>query len=329
MPDFMHHHHGNCAHHHGLSYSPKAKMRPLAIAFVLISGFALAELIIGSMSHSLALIAESGHMVSDGLALGIALIAAWVATFPSSNQAPFGYRRVEILAALVNGVGLVAIALWIFWEAMTRLQAPTDEILGIPMLITAIVGVGVNSLNAFLLHDHSHTDLNLRGAFLHMVADAISSLGVLIAAIAIWKWQWYWADGAVSLFVSILILIGAIPLIWQSLNILLEKTPAHVDVDQIRSHLESFAKVVRVDQIRVWAIALGQEALVAHLTVNIADGAERDQLLRQIHNSLQTQFGIEDITLQFVAPLSSRLMSLSVPTTLELISSDENRYLEC
>jgi cobalt-zinc-cadmium efflux system protein len=142
----------------------------------------------------------------------------------SSDVAP-GNHWVEVLAALVNGVGLVAIALWIGWEAVDRLQSPPVEILSLPMLATASVGLGVNSVNIFLLHKDSHDDLNLKGAFLHILADAASSVGVIVAAIAVWALNWMWADGVISLLVSGLIIISATPLIIQSLNALFAKPP--------------------------------------------------------------------------------------------------------
>lgn len=271
----------------------------------------------GISSHSLALVAESGHMLSDGLALGLAILATWIARFPASNQATFGYRRVEILAALVNGVGLIGVALWIGWEAATRLQAPPDEILSIPMLITATIGLGINTLNAILLHQDSHDDLNLRGAFLHMVADAISAVGVILAGVAVWAFHWTWADSAISLGVAGVILIGAIPLIRQSLHILLEKTPVHLDLEQIQTHISGFEGVETVQNLRVWSIALGQEALSAQLLVRPKHGEERDRLLRQIQTSLQQEFGIQDIFLQMTAP---PVFNLSHPQTLEALN---------
>ncbi|HEY9661918.1 MAG TPA: cation diffusion facilitator family transporter, partial [Allocoleopsis sp.] len=286
------------------------------IALILISVFALAEFGMGWFSHSLALVAESGHMLSDGVALVLALLATWIARLPASNQAPFGYRRVEILAALINGIGLIGIAIWIAQEAIERLQAPPEEILSLPMLMTAAIGLVVNSINASLLHQDSHTDLNLRGAFWHMVADAISSIGVIIAAVLVWVWGWNWADGAISLGVAIFIAIGALPIIRQSLHILLEKTPEHLDLVQIQTHLESFAGIEAVSHLRIWSIALGQDALSAHLTVHIKDGLGRDRLLHQIQTSLQQEFGIAEIFLQMTAPMP---LNLSHPPDLAVL----------
>lgn len=178
----------------------------------------------GLFSHSLALLADSGHLASDCFALILALLASWIATRRKSNDFVLGTHRIEVLAALVNGLGLVAIALWIGWEAVERLQSPSVEILSLPMLATASVGLGVNSVNILLLHKDSHHDLNLRGAFLHVLADAASSVGVILAAIAVWALNWMWADGVISLLVSGLIIISATPLIVQSFNALFTKS---------------------------------------------------------------------------------------------------------
>lgn len=223
----MHQHSVSCVNHtlHASQPSQSAhKVRLLVTTLILICSFALAELGVGLFSHSLALLADSGHMASDCLSLILALLATWIAQRRSCDHVAPGNHRIEILAALVNGVGLVAIALWIAWEAIGRLQSVPVEILSLPMLATASVGFGVNSVNIFLLHKESHHDLNLKGAFLHVLADAASSVGVILAAICVWAMHWLWADGVISLLVSGLIMISATPLIIQSLNALLAKS---------------------------------------------------------------------------------------------------------
>ena len=213
---------GACAHCHraAVENATPQKIRLLLTVLGLVLLFAGVECAVGFFSHSLALQAEAGHMVADGLALGLALGAAWLTRRAALGTAS---RQLETIAALANGLGLVAIALGVGWEAVERLQSPPSEILSVPMMVTAGFGLGINSLNAALLHDSSHQDLNLRGAFLHVIADAVSSVGVIVAAIAVWALDWLWADGAVSLLVSVLILVGAVPLIRESSAALLSE----------------------------------------------------------------------------------------------------------
>lgn len=319
MVMFVHSVDCHCVEHTQVDSAQKARL--LWIALGLIGGFSVIELAVSVSSGSLALLAEAGHMVSDCAALAIALLATWIARWPKSEQAPFGYRRVEIVAALVNGVGLVAIALWIAWEAIQRLQAPAPEIVALPMLITAAIGLVVNLINLSLLHDHSHHDLNLKGAFLHMVADAVGSVGVIVAAIAVYTLGWNWADSAISLVVALFIVSGAIPLIRQSLSILLEQTPHYLDADTVQATLEGFAGVVRVENLRLWAIAPGQETLSAHVMVNLAEGVERDRLLQTLQTALSSQFGLTDVCLQIAAPALPRVINLSQPHLLEMLAT--------
>jgi len=307
----------NCGcNQHGVGDRPQ-KTRSLWIALVLIGSFSILEFAMSAASGSLALLAEAGHMLSDCAALGLALLAAWIGQLPASDRAPFGYRRVEILAAMVNGLGLVAIALWVGWEALSRLQAPSVEIVALPMLVTAILGLIINLVNIALLHPHSHNDLNLKGAFLHMVADALGTIGVIGAAIAVYTLGWTWADSAISLVVAGFIGVGAIPLIRESFAILLEQAPSHVDVAAVRATLEAAEGVRQVEHLRLWAIAPGQDTLSAHLVVDEMDGEMRDRLLQALQITLEAQFGLRDVCLQMRAPgPGSITISLSPDLTL-------------
>ncbi len=226
----MHNHSHSCTHHTIAASSPSqpmSKIKLLVVALILVCSFAIAELMVGLLSHSLALLADSFHLGSDCLALVLALLASWIAQRRKTHHLISGNHRIEVLAALLNGLGLVAIALWIAWEAVERLQSPPVEILSLPMLATASVGFGVNSINIALLHKDSHHDLNLKAAFLHMLADAASSIGVILAAIAVWALNWIWADGAISLLVSGLIIVSVTPLIIESFKALLAEFAAH------------------------------------------------------------------------------------------------------
>lgn len=232
----MHQHSADCHH---ATIDPQTKQTQLTIAVLLIGSFAAAELLVGMTSGSLALVAEAGHMASDSFALVLALVATRLAQQPQQSLLSDSLVGIaaegasekppqttwETGAALVNGLGLVAIALWIGWEAMQRLQSPPDAIASLPMLITAGVGLVVNGINIALLHRGSNHDLNLRGAFLHVLADAMSCIGVIVAAIAVTTLHWVWADGAISLAIAGIILLGAVPLVVSSLSNLSKEVP--------------------------------------------------------------------------------------------------------
>jgi cobalt-zinc-cadmium efflux system protein len=313
----------SCCSYHQATNTPQ-KLRSLGVALVLIISFAAVELGIAGICHSVALLAEAGHMLSDGLSLGLALLALWIAQRSPSPQATFGHRRIEILAALLNSIGLLGIAVWISWEAVTHFQSvEPSEILSVPMLLTALIGLVVNGINVVLLHQDSQHDLNLRGAWLHMLADVVSSIGVMVAALLIWALGWQWADGIISLVVASLIAVTAVPLIRQSLQILLEQAPPHLNLDQIKSHLHSFEGVVAVHNLRVWTIALGQDALSAHLTVHFSEGSKRDRLLQQIQLSLQSEFGIAETFLQLSAGMPLELM----PSLVEQIEQVDGQRI--
>lgn len=179
-----------------------------------VMAFAGVELWVGLMSHSLTLRADSGHMLTDGLAIGIALTAAWGAQ--RSHSAPTGNHRWELLAALINGLALLAMAAWIGREALTHWQGEPAEILSWPMLITALLGLLVNSLNLYWLHGDVHENLNVRGVFLHVLADLMGSVGAILAALAVTFLQWTWADTLIGTVVAVIIAMSALPLLWQS-----------------------------------------------------------------------------------------------------------------
>ncbi len=241
QPQQIHHEHCDRSHHshhnfrdlipvegaHNGDYSDKAsgkasnKVRRLTYVLMLVAGFSAIELAIASYSHSMALLADAGHLFADCLALLLSLLGAWIVQRNTSNDR-LEVRRVETAIALFNSLSLLVIGAGVALEAIVQLQTPATEILSIPMLIAAIAGLGVNSVNIFLLHDHSHDDLNLKGAFLHIIADALSSIGVLLAALAVWSMHWMWADGLISLLIAILISVSALPLIGQSFKLLME-----------------------------------------------------------------------------------------------------------
>ncbi|MEL7141935.1 MAG: cation diffusion facilitator family transporter [Cyanobacteria bacterium J06554_3] len=227
MADHSHTHSESCAsagcHHHGGVPSTPEQVRSLRIALIFISFFSMAELWVSVHSNSLSLLADAGHMVCDVFAIALSL---WTAAQTAKGKE--NIERLNAIAALVNGVLLLVVCSWLGWEAIDALRFPTGEILSQPVAMTAAVGLGINGLNAYLLHSHADDNLNMRGAFLHMVADASSCLGVLVGAVLIANYQWYWADGLVSGAIALLIASSAIPLIRQSWSVL---NPASLQTD--------------------------------------------------------------------------------------------------
>jgi cobalt-zinc-cadmium efflux system protein len=272
----------------------------LWITVGLLAVFFFAEWSVGLWSQSLSLQADAGHILSDITALAISLLASFLAQQPANKKATFGNQRIEVLAALLNGLALLAIATFIILEAMQRWQHPAS-ILGLPMLGIAVLGLIVNLLNITLLHPHTHNDLNLRGALLHIIADTASSIGVIIAALTVHLWDWWWADVAISLVVAIFTGLSALPLVQESLKIFLEYAPESIDPLEVEISLKSFPGVVQVEKLRIWTLSLNKVMLCANLTVECATIQERDRLLNKLENHIQKTFHITEITLQLTS----------------------------
>ena len=288
-----------CCDYSGLlnTGSNTQKTQLLWLSVILLSIFFVGELATGLWSGSLALQADAGHMLSDISSLGLALISKKLADRPANNRATFGHQRVEVMAALANSITLIAIALSIAWEATSHLLAPTP-VMGTPMAIVAAMGLLVNSINIALLYKASRNDLNLRGVFLHMVADAASFVGVILAALAIYFLNWLWVDGVVSLLVACFLGWGALPILQESWAVLMEYAPSSINLAEVEAALKSFDAVEKVEKLQTWAISSHQLALIAHLNVNLPNGIDRDRLLGQLQAHLKQEFDIEEITLQ-------------------------------
>lgn len=285
-----------------------ATWRLLAV-MALVLGLWSAEMAIGFWSHSLSLLADAGHLFSDVGALGLTLAASWLARRPAAGRATFGHWRVESFAALVNGLSLVAIATLIAWEAVVRFKFP-EPVLSLPLLLGAGLGLVVNGLNLKLLHKHSADDINIKGAFLHVVADVASSVGILLAALIIYSFHWLWVDAVTSLLIACLTSISAIPLIWNSVGMLLNYAPKSVDPEAVRTCLAAAPGVCAVEKLYIWSIASNQVALCAHLTINPLIASERDRLLATLQTELSQVFGIEEATLQLTNRYAVGLASL-------------------
>ena len=287
--------------HHG-DHAPEARdherwadRRALAIVFALTATFMVAEVVGGLITGSLALLADAGHMLSDAFSLGVALFAVWLAGKPSTPNRSFGYKRAEILAALLNGATLVAISVWIFIEAYHRFSEP-PEILGGWMLAVAALGLVVNLAGAAILSRSGGESLNLQGALRHVVADVLGSVGAIAAALVILATGWRYADPIVSVLIGLLVLGSSWKLLRDSTNILLEGTPRGVDASEIGRSMAGVEGVVEVHDLHVWTITSGFPALAAHVLV----GREEDchARRRDLEELLTREYGIEHTTLQ-------------------------------
>ena len=286
-------------HHHGHGHSHDhggrgANRRRLAWTLAIISGYMVAEVVGGLLSGSLALLADAGHMLSDAAALALALFALWIATRPATSTRTYGYYRTEILAALANGATLVAIAIYIFVEAYHRLGEP-PEVQGGLMMGVALGGLGVNLIGLWILHGGRDESLNMRGAWLHLIADAMGSVGALIAGALIWMWGLNWADPVASVLIGLLVLASSWSLLKESVAVLMEGAPAHIDVDEVRNAIRSVDGVEAVHDLHVWTITSGMVALSAH----VVTGPNPPQaLLGAVRKAVHDQFGIDHTTIQ-------------------------------
>ena len=269
--------------------------RALALVLGLTATYTVVELVAGLLTGSLALLADAGHMLGDVGALGLALGAAWLASRPATPERSFGFQRAEILAALVNGLVLVAIAIWIFIEAIGRLDDPPD-ILGGWMLAVALVGLAVNVVAASILARAAGESLNVQAALRHVFADLASSAGVAVAAIVILATGWNQADPLASMAIALLILASSWSILRDSVVILLEATPSGIDAREVGRRMAEAEGVVEVHDLHIWTITSGFPALSAHVLVARGDDCHARRL--ELEQMLAGEFGLEHTTLQ-------------------------------
>ena len=269
-------------------------MRSLRIALGLTAALLVVEVIGGILSNSIALLADAGHMLTDVAALGLALFVAWFSKQPSTPQKTFGYLRWEILAAFVNGATLLLISAWILWEAVMRLRAP-EPISGGLMLGVAVAGLVVNIIAARVLVRGSNDNLNARGAYLHVLGDLLASVGTVVAAIAVRYTGWLFAEPIESILTTVLFMRGAWLLVRESVDILLESTPAHIPLPAVRGQLEAIPGIESVHDLHVWAVTPAVVAMSAHCIVR--EPAQHQHVLEHIHDAMRL-FGIQHVTIQ-------------------------------
>jgi cobalt-zinc-cadmium efflux system protein len=274
-----------------------ASIRRLSISLALTTGIMIAEAIGGWVSGSLALLSDAAHMLTDAGALGLALVAAFLATRRADDKRTFGYRRAEVLAAQINVGALVVLAVWIGWEAVERIRHPSGAIDLRLMASVAAVGLVANLAILWTLHKE-HT-LNARSAFLHVLSDTISSVAILAGAgaMAVRPDLW-WVDAALSLAIAALILWGASRLVLEITDILMESVPRHLDAGAVMRLMQSADGVVAVHDLHIWTISSGLYALSAHLVVPADVIGRNDEILATVKSGLRHTFGIDHTTLQ-------------------------------
>jgi cobalt-zinc-cadmium efflux system protein len=258
----------------------------------------VAEFVGGLLSNSLALLSDAGHMLMDILALLLSLFALQFATRPATEKQTFGFYRLEILAALINGAVLLVLSLFIFYEAYQRLIQPR-EIRGLLMLGVAAIGLGANIVSALVLKAGSHESLNVRGAFLHVMGDLLSSLGVTLGGAIILLTGWQRVDSIIGFFIGIIILVGAYKLVMDSVHILLESTPKDIGLEEVTDGVKAIEGVRDLHHVHLWTITSGIYALSAHVLIEDQMTSRSSQILEDINRFLREKFNIDHTTIQF------------------------------
>jgi cobalt-zinc-cadmium efflux system protein len=272
--------------------------RRLAFVLGLTLVFTGAEAVGGWLANSLALLADATHMLTDVAALALALVAAWSARRPPNPTRTFGYRRAEILAALLNGAALVVLALFLFGEAWSRLRQP-PEVSHRLMLAVGAAGLAVNVASAWILRPHRH-GLNVRAAYLHVLGDLLGSIGVLVAAgLIAWR-GWLWADPACSAAIGVIVVVSAVRLVIESIDVLMEGAPAHLDARAIQDALRDLDGVCGVHDLHLWSVAGDRPLLTAHLELDLS--LPPADVLRAATELMRERFDITHVTLQLEPP---------------------------
>ena len=263
----------------------------------------LAEIIGGYWSNSLALLSDAGHMFTDVAALALSFFAMRFAARPATPSKTYGFHRLEILAALANGVALIVLSLFICIEAFHRLREP-EAVQGWTLIWISCGGLVVNLISAKLLsHDHHH-NLNMRGAFLHVLGDLLGSVAAILAGVLIVWRDWRWADAVFSLFISVLIVYSAWRLVVESVNVLLEGVPAHINPTAVQAALREIAGVQTVHDLHIWTLTSGRNIITAHIVISDGrDGRESQRILQQARALLAQQFALHHATLQIEEPM--------------------------
>ncbi len=278
-------------HSHG---DPRDQVRRLRLALAITATFLVAEVVGGILSNSLALLADAGHMLTDVAAIALSLFVAWFSRQPHDQRRTFGYLRWEILAAFLNGATLLLVSAWIAIEAVLRLRQPEAVESGL-MLVVAVAGAIANIAAALVLHPASETSLNLRGAYLHVVGDLLGSVATVVAALLVRYTGWLIADPIASILVTLLIVRGAWRLVRESVDVLLESTPAHIALGSVRKQLEAIPGIESVHDLHVWTVTSNVVAMSVHAIVR--EPERHQHVLEHVHDAMLL-FGIQHVTVQ-------------------------------
>lgn len=282
-------------HGHGHASASARHRTPLAIAFTLTASFAAVELVVGVVTRSLALISDAAHMGTDVVGLGMALAAITLASRPSTSQRTFGTYRLEVLAALANGLLLFGVAGYVLYEAFRRLTDP-PQVPGVPMLVVATAGLVVNLVSFLLLREGAQESLNVRGAYLEVLGDMVGSVGVIVAALVIWTTGWVYADPLIAACIGLFILPRTWRLMAQALRILMEVAPPGLDVEAVRRSILDLPGVADVHDLHVWTVTSGIDTATGHV---VLDGStDFHAVLDQVMALLESEYAVTHATIQ-------------------------------
>lgn len=292
-----HDHHGHNHHHHHHGGTREGNKKGLTIALLITTGIMFLEFFGGLITNSLALLSDSGHMLSDASSLALSLVAMWFAVKQASPNKTFGFYRFEILAALFNGVTLFLIAGFIVFEAYERFFEP-PTVSSDSMMLIAAIGLFANLLSAWSLMRQGDVkdNVNLRSAYLHVLGDALGSIGAIIAGLVMYFFEWYIADPIISVVVALLILKGAWGVLTHSIHILMEGTPITIDEQEVRKVLEGIDGVKGIHDLHIWTITSGLDSLSCHILIE--DHMDSQLILQQAINNIETKFKILHTTIQ-------------------------------
>ena len=295
-----HHHHdgeedgGQHNHQHHL----QGKFRFAILLTTFVFGV---ELVGGILSNSLALLSDAAHVFSDSLSLIMSWLAIYLSTRPATSSRTYGYHRTEVFAAFINGVSLIAISGWIFYEAVQRFIEPVP-VKSKEMLIVAVFGFIANMVIVWLFHGEGHKNLNVRSAVLHVIGDALASVGVIVGGVVIYYTGWFVVDPILSCGIGLVVLVGAVRVTREAVHILLEGSPKHADAEKVAACISSIDSVKDVHDMHIWSLCSNYLALSTHVSIAEDASETAHQLRQEINDKLQTQFGIFHTTIQIEQP---------------------------